>query len=174
MSYGEITHNSGTLCLHCTLIPVPGMSHPFSIQIYLAESGCSRPAMIRSVVVFPHPEDPSRVTNSPFFAVRQMVSRTSSPSWKLFFMFFSSNEYFGHLVLLLFAMISAPCMGLPDIRLLIVLSQGILLIQDCLLYPAWDFLIQDCLLYPHRTSLIRLTTHFHENYLVYTDNKFLY
>lgn len=48
------------------------------------------------------------------------------------------------------------------------------MIQDCLLHSAGAFLIQDCLLYPAGASLIRLTTHFHENYLVYTDNKFLY
>lgn len=53
-------------------------------------------------------------------------------------------------------------------------SAGAFLIQNCLLYPAWAFLIQDCLLYPAWASLIRLTTHFHENCLVYTDNKFLY
>ena len=55
-------------------------------------TGCSRPAMIRNVVVLPHPEDPSKVINSPLLISRLILSRTASPSVKLFFISFSSSE----------------------------------------------------------------------------------
>ena len=78
-------------CIHIALIRFQ-RCHILSIQKNLAGIRLLQTCNDPQCGGFPQPEDPSRVTNSPFFAVRQMLSRMSSPSWKLFFMFFSSNE----------------------------------------------------------------------------------
>ena len=43
----------------------------------LPEVGFSKPAMMRSIVVLPQPEGPSRVTNSPFSNVALNLSSTT-------------------------------------------------------------------------------------------------
>src|SRR6201994_1170645 len=47
---------------------------------------CSRPATIRNVVVLPHPDGPSNVTNSPSFTRRSTpLTATKSPKFRLTF-----------------------------------------------------------------------------------------
>src|ERR1051325_2363301 len=54
------------------------MSSPPSVT--LPWSGCSKPAMMRSVVVLPDPEGPSSVKNSPALTWRSTLSTaTTSP-----------------------------------------------------------------------------------------------
>ena len=55
--------------------------------------GSSKPATIRSVVVFPQPDGPSKVTNSPFFTSR-LKSSTAVTSPYIFTMFLSSIMLF--------------------------------------------------------------------------------
>src|SRR3990172_7178144 len=53
------------------------------------EDGFSRPAIIRSKVVFPHPEGPSRTRNSPSLVERSTPPTPAPPqSLFLFFLFF--------------------------------------------------------------------------------------
>ena len=44
--------------------------------------GCSRPATIRSAVVFPHPDGPTRTMNSPSSIVHVRSSTATVPSGK--------------------------------------------------------------------------------------------
>ena len=55
-------------------------------------SGASSPAMILNVVVFPHPDAPSSVINSPFSMERLIPLNTSSSLPKLLVIFFNSRE----------------------------------------------------------------------------------
>ena len=52
--------------------------------------GLSNPAIIRSVVVFPQPDGPRNVTNSPLCIVRLKSSTTQKPSSNVRLIFFNS------------------------------------------------------------------------------------
>ena len=53
----------------------PLLSSPLILMIR-PEVGCSIPISIRRIVVFPHPEGPSRERNSPRITSKEMSSRT--------------------------------------------------------------------------------------------------
>src|SRR3954467_13356083 len=55
------------------------MSSPPSVM--RPRSGCSKPAIMRSVVVLPEPEGPSRVKNSPAPTFRSTSSTATTPPY---------------------------------------------------------------------------------------------
>ena len=55
--------------------------------------GISKPAIIRSVVVFPQPEGPRKVTNSPRFTSRLKSSTALNPSSNILQMCLSSMMF---------------------------------------------------------------------------------
>lgn len=75
------------------------------------EEGRSNPAIIRRVVVFPQPDGPRKVTNSPRFTVKEKSETALKPSLNVLNTFFNSMMFS-----LLFGMLLIPSVFLEHWR----------------------------------------------------------
>ncbi len=65
-----VNHSNRAPCWKTIPLATPGPSISFSFSEIFPEVGLKNPAVILSKVVFPQPDGPRTVSNSPFFKVK--------------------------------------------------------------------------------------------------------